>query len=60
MGTEFGQAVRVWRQHNDMRSATTISKIRVANVRRFNTPKKTNRLQVDMMMMMMYDHDVAY
>ena len=40
MGTEFGQVLRVWRQHNDKRSATTIPKIRVANILRLNMPKK--------------------
>jgi len=40
MCTEFGQALRVWRQHNDKRLATTIPRIRVANIQRLNTPKK--------------------
>jgi hypothetical protein len=40
MGTAFGQALRVCRQHNDKGSALTVPKIRVANIQRLNTPKK--------------------
>jgi hypothetical protein len=59
MGTEFVHALRVWRQHNDNRSATTIPRIRAANMEHAEKAYRFEAYIMMMMLMMLCVHDVA-